>query len=85
MNYKGPKTIVSSDDTTLPNKLNDYYAQFDKANLSCPFTAKNGDTAAPFNISMLSAKANDLMRKKLKDPMASCQNYSRLALINLEK
>ena len=33
--YKGLNTTVSSDDSTLPNKLCDYYVRFDKGNL-CP-------------------------------------------------
>ena len=57
-NYKGPKTTVRSDDTTLPNKLSDYYARFDKGNLSSPFSDRNGDTTAPFNISVMRLRLN---------------------------
>ena len=38
--YKGPKTTVSSDDTTLPNKLSDYYARFDNGNPNSNFLKK---------------------------------------------
>ena len=53
---KGHKTTVSSDHTNLQNKPNNYYARFDKGNLSSPFLARNSDTMAPFNISMQAVK-----------------------------
>ena len=39
---------MSSDYTTLPKKLSDYYARFDKGDVSSPFVARNGDTTSPF-------------------------------------
>ena len=35
-NYKGPKHSVSTDEEELPDKLNDFYARFDKKNKSTP-------------------------------------------------
>ena len=40
---------MSSDDTTLPNKLNDCDARFHNGNLGSPLFARNGVTTTPFH------------------------------------
>ena len=34
--YKGPKKLVNTDDVTLPDKLNTFYARFDRDNKTTP-------------------------------------------------
>ena len=49
--YKGPKKSTDSDDVTLPNKLNDFYARFDRNNLSTPAPLpSDDDTPLPLTI-----------------------------------
>ena len=46
--YKGPSKSVVSNDASLPDKLNDFYARFDKDNNSIAGPAPCNDDQFPF-------------------------------------
>ena len=51
-NYKGPRKSADQSDVTLPDKLNEFYARFDRDNTSSPspLPRSDDDTEAPFVI-----------------------------------
>ena len=48
--YKGPSRSADTDDVTLPDRLNKFYARSDEANESTPSPAPRDDNKAPFVI-----------------------------------
>ncbi|XP_071831966.1 uncharacterized protein [Apostichopus japonicus] len=68
--YKGVKRSVNTDDAALPDKLNEFYARFDRGNSNQPIPVNNGHATAPFNsdITLVNYKFKRLNERKAAGP-----------------
>ena len=66
-NYKGPTRSVDTDDETLPDRLNDFYARFDRDNKTTPAPLPvSEDEPPPFIISDHDVRCKFKRQKKYK-------------------
>ena len=77
--YKGPKKSVNTDDVTLPDKLNTFYARFDRDNNTTPAPQPvDVNTPPPFSVTI-----DDVRRefKRLKENKAAGPDRLRPRLL----
>ena len=79
--YKGKQRQADTDDTTLPDRLNEYYARFDRDNKTTAEEIQvNQDSAPPFSITELDVRRSF---KTLKENKAAGPDHIKPKLLRL--